>query len=264
MMRMPNHAIAACAAVAIVLILTAVPLGNAVQASSPATVSMQHDGCGHARFQPNELPDPFVRDFGDRVEWWQYELHGRHYVRTVQPARYGDQEISYRKSTRSDFQQAMGAQAAIPSSTEEMASVAAEAEAPNSGDMGAGGFATFATAVKAAGLEDIVFREGPETVFAPTDEAFAALPEGKLDELLADPEGLLTQVLLHHVVPGAVNSADLTDGVILQTREGTPLHVSVTGDSIMVDNARVVGADIETANGVVHVIDAVLLPVTSE
>jgi uncharacterized surface protein with fasciclin (FAS1) repeats len=263
-MRMPKHVVAACAAVAIVLILTAVPLGSAIQASSPVAATMLHDGCGHARFEPNELPNPFVRDFGDRAEWWQYELYHGHYVRTYQPVKYGDQEISYRKTTRSDFQQLIGGQAAVPAPTEEEATVAAEAESPDSGNRETGGFSTFAAVVKAAGLEDIIFREGPETVFAPTDEAFAALPEGKLDELLADPEGALTQLLLHHVVPGAVRSADLTDGIKLQTREGTPLRVSVVGDSIMVDNANLVGADIETANGVVHVIDAVLLPVTSE
>jgi uncharacterized surface protein with fasciclin (FAS1) repeats len=125
--------------------------------------------------------------------------------------------------------------------------------------MDAGNLDTLVAAIQAAGLVEALQAEGPFTVFAPTDDAFAALPEGTLDELLADPGGALTQILLYHVVPGLITSADLSDGMTAETLHGESLTFSVN-DAVMVNNANVIAADIMTANGVVHLIDAVLLP----
>jgi uncharacterized surface protein with fasciclin (FAS1) repeats len=124
----------------------------------------------------------------------------------------------------------------------------------------AGEFGTLVTAVQAAGLVDALKGEGPFTVFAPTDEAFAALPEGTLDTLLADPEGDLSQILLYHVVPGKVMAADLRDGMEAETLQGMSVTFSISDDGAMVDGANIIATDIEVSNGVIHVIDAVLLP----
>lgn len=123
----------------------------------------------------------------------------------------------------------------------------------------AGDFTTLATALDAAGLTETLQGEGPFTVFAPTDEAFAALPEGALDDLLADPEAL-ANVLTYHVVDGDVLSSDLTDGMEVQALNGDTLTISIDGDTVKVNDATVTTADIETSNGVIHVIDSVLLP----
>lgn len=121
-------------------------------------------------------------------------------------------------------------------------------------------FTTLTTALKTAGLIETLSGEGPFTVFAPTDEAFAALPEGTLEQLL-QPENrdLLIQVLTYHVVPGSVMSEDLTTTAVLSV-EGRPINVTVGEDSVMVNSATVVEADIEASNGVIHVIDQVILP----
>ena len=125
----------------------------------------------------------------------------------------------------------------------------------------AGSFTTLVTAVQAAGLEETLRGEGPYTVFAPTDDAFAAVPKETLDALLADPKGALTDVLTYHVVPGKVMSTDLSDGMQAETVNGQPLDITVADDgTVMVNGATVVTADIETANGVIHVIDTVLVP----
>lgn len=125
----------------------------------------------------------------------------------------------------------------------------------------AGSFTTLVSAVQAAGLEETLRGEGPYTVFAPTDEAFAAVPKETLDALLADPEGALTDVLTYHVVPGKVMSTDLSDGMQAETVNGQPITITVKDDgTVMVNEATVVTADIETANGVIHVIDTVLVP----
>ncbi len=123
---------------------------------------------------------------------------------------------------------------------------------------GAGDFTTLIAAVEAAGLEDTLRGEGPFTVFAPTDAAFAALPEGTIEALLADTEAL-TAILTYHVLPGAVMSSDLSDGMTAETVNGQPVTIGV-GDMVTVDTAIVTTADIEASNGVIHVIDAVLLP----
>lgn len=123
---------------------------------------------------------------------------------------------------------------------------------------GAGTFNTLVAAVQAAGLEDTLRGEGPFTVFAPTDEAFDALPEGTVEGLLADPEALAA-ILTYHVVPGAVMSTDLSDGMEAETVNGQTVTITL-GDAVMVNDATVVTADIEASNGVIHVIDSVLLP----
>ncbi|MFU8816024.1 MAG: fasciclin domain-containing protein [Pseudomonadales bacterium] len=122
----------------------------------------------------------------------------------------------------------------------------------------AGSFVTLLTALDAAGLTETLSGAGPFTVFAPTDEAFAALPAGALDGLLADPDAL-TQVLVYHVVAGETGSAAITGLSSLTTLQGGTLAIS-TDDGVQVDNARVVAADVGASNGVIHVIDAVLLP----
>ncbi|MCB0155731.1 MAG: fasciclin domain-containing protein, partial [Anaerolineae bacterium] len=122
-----------------------------------------------------------------------------------------------------------------------------------------GRFTTLATALDAAGLIDTLKGEGPFTVFAPTDEAFAALPEGTLDSLLADPEAL-TQVLLYHVVAGEVPAADVVSLTSADTVEGQPVSISVDGEAVMVGGANVIQTDVMASNGIIHVIDAVLLP----
>jgi len=124
----------------------------------------------------------------------------------------------------------------------------------------AGNFETLLAAVEAAGLVDALTSEGPFTVFAPTDEAFAALPEGTVESLLADPEGALTQILLYHVVPGKVMSTDLSDGMTAETLQGSPVTFSIKDGVVQVNEATVIAADIEASNGVIHVIDAVILP----
>ena len=123
----------------------------------------------------------------------------------------------------------------------------------------AGSFTTLVTAVEAAGLVDTLKGEGPFTVFAPTDAAFAALPEGALDDLLADIPAL-TDVLLYHVVPGRVMAADVVNLSSATTVQGSDLTITVEDGAVMIDDALVVTADIEASNGVIHVIDAVLLP----
>ena len=126
----------------------------------------------------------------------------------------------------------------------------------------AGAFNTLVAAVQAAGLVDVLKSDGPFTVFAPTDDAFAALPEGTVESLLAE-EGLgtLTAILTYHVVPGKVMSADLAGQALeAATASGMMLSIDATGDAVIVGGATVIAADIETSNGVIHVVDAVILP----
>jgi len=118
---------------------------------------------------------------------------------------------------------------------------------------------TLATAVEAAGLVETLQGEGPFTVFAPTNEAFAALPEGVLDQLIQPAnKDALTKILTYHVVPGKVMAADVTDGAVA-TVEGQDITLS-TADGVTVNGAKVTSADLDASNGVVHVIDTVLLP----
>ncbi len=123
----------------------------------------------------------------------------------------------------------------------------------------AGSFQTLLAAVEAAGLTATLEGPGPFTVFAPTDAAFAALPSGTVEALLADTEAL-TEVLLYHVVPGRIMAGDLEDGQIVTTAEGREFRISLAGGA-MVNGANITATDVEASNGVIHVIDAVLIPV---
>ena len=119
---------------------------------------------------------------------------------------------------------------------------------------------TLESAVIAAGLVDDLSGDGPFTVFAPTDAAFAALPDGQLDELLADPTGALADILRFHVLGTAAYSSDITNGLSVASLEGENLDFSITADGIFVEDAQIVVTDILADNGVVHVIDAVMIP----
>lgn len=124
---------------------------------------------------------------------------------------------------------------------------------------GAGNFGTLVAAVTAADLAETLSGEGPFTVFAPTDDAFAALPEGVLDALLLpENKAVLAQILTYHVVAGKVMAADVTDGDVA-TVEGQTIALS-TADGVTVNGATVVAADVAASNGVIHAIDAVILP----
>jgi uncharacterized surface protein with fasciclin (FAS1) repeats len=122
----------------------------------------------------------------------------------------------------------------------------------------AGNFKTLVAAVQAAGLVDTLNGTGPFTVFAPTDEAFAKLPEGTVEGLLGDKEKL-TKILTYHVVSGKVMAADVSGMTEAPSLEGGMLKVD-TSNGVMINDAHVVTADIECSNGVIHVIDTVLLP----
>ena len=123
----------------------------------------------------------------------------------------------------------------------------------------AGSFNTLVTALKAAGLVETLSGDGPFTVFAPTDEAFAQIPEEKLNALLADKEAL-TAVLTYHVVAGAVMAEDVVKLSSAKTLNGESVDIEVVDGKVMIDGAEVITADIETTNGVIHVINKVILP----
>jgi uncharacterized surface protein with fasciclin (FAS1) repeats len=122
----------------------------------------------------------------------------------------------------------------------------------------AGQFNTLVKAVEAAGLADTLKGDGPFTVFAPTDEAFAKLPAGTVESLLNDKEKL-AQILTYHVVPGKVMSSEVTTGAV-PTVQGQSLNVVVESGQVKVNEAQVVKADVLASNGVIHVIDTVVLP----
>lgn len=123
-------------------------------------------------------------------------------------------------------------------------------------------FNTLVAAVQAAGLVETLQGEGPFTVFAPTDAAFAALPAGTVDDLLKpENKDQLVSVLTYHVVPGKVMSSDLAGKALdAETVQGTTVAIDATGGGVKVDGANVVTADIDASNGIIHVIDAVILP----
>ena len=124
--------------------------------------------------------------------------------------------------------------------------------------VGAGKFTTLVKAVQAAGLVETLKGPGPFTVFAPTDEAFEALPAGTLDALLKD-KAKLTSVLTYHVVPGKVMAQDVKTGEA-KTVQGQSVKLMAESGNVMVDGARVISADVVATNGVIHVIDKVILP----
>ena len=119
---------------------------------------------------------------------------------------------------------------------------------------------TLEAAVIAAELADDLSGEGPFTVFAPTDAAFAALPEGTVASLLEDPTGALADILLYHVVGAKALSTDLSDGQMITTLNGDNIEVKFKDGKVYIDQAMVTTVDINTDNGVVHVIDAVIIP----
>ncbi len=123
----------------------------------------------------------------------------------------------------------------------------------------AGSFTTLLAALEAASLTSVLEGEGPFTVFAPTDAAFAALPEGTLDALLADPE-TLASILTYHVVSGRLASGDVAALSSATTVNGADVTISVDGGTVFVNDAKVVTADVAASNGVIHVIDKVILP----
>lgn len=123
----------------------------------------------------------------------------------------------------------------------------------------AGGFNTLTAAINQAGLFDTLSGPGPFTVFAPTDLAFANFTEDELNAILAD-KALLTSVLTYHVVPGRVSANDVVNSTELTTVNGAPLKVEVKDGEVFINNARVIATDVTAANGVIHVIDTVLVP----
>ena len=123
----------------------------------------------------------------------------------------------------------------------------------------AGSFNTLVAAIQAAGLVETLQGEGPYTVFAPTDEAFAKLPAGTVDSLLADPDQL-REVLLYHVVPGKVMAADVVTLESATTAQGSNVHIMLADGGVRINDAIVTATDIETSNGVIHVIDTVIIP----
>jgi uncharacterized surface protein with fasciclin (FAS1) repeats len=137
------------------------------------------------------------------------------------------------------------------------ASISAQAKDIVDTAVSAGNFKTLATALQAAGLIDTLKGAGPFTVFAPTDEAFAKVPKADLDALLKD-KAKLSAVLTYHVVPGKVMAADVKAGSV-KTVNGKSLTVATAG-GVTVDNAKVTATDIMASNGVIHVIDTVVIP----
>ena len=126
-------------------------------------------------------------------------------------------------------------------------------------EMGSRRLPALVAALGAADLVATLQGDGPFTVFAPTDEAFAKLPEGTVEALIADPEQLRA-ILLYHVVPGKVSAADVISLTSATTAQGSDVNIRVADGSVMVNNALVTATDIETSNGVIHVIDTVILP----
>jgi uncharacterized surface protein with fasciclin (FAS1) repeats len=138
---------------------------------------------------------------------------------------------------------------AAPAAAKDIVEVAAEA----------GAFTTLLAAAEAAGLVDVLKSEGPFTVFAPTDEAFAKLPAGTVESLLANPEALRA-ILLYHVVPGKVMAAQVVGMSEAATAQGATISITTYGESVRINDATVVTADVEASNGVIHIIDTVILP----
>lgn len=147
--------------------------------------------------------------------------------------------------------------------TESSATCAHESAAKDIVDtaVAAGKFKTLAAALQAAGLVETLKGQGPFTVFAPTDDAFKKLPAGTVEELLKpENKGKLVKILTYHVVPGKVAAADVVKLSKAKTVEGSEITIHVSEGKVKVDNANVVATDIAASNGIIHVIDAVILP----
>ena len=152
----------------------------------------------------------------------------------------------------------------IPAIAGGSCSASSAKQAANSADIvatasSAGSFNTLIAAVHAAGLLETLQSDGPFTVFAPTDEAFAKLPEGTVEALIADPEQLRA-ILLYHVVPGRVMAADVVTLDSATTAQGSEVAFVLADGAVRINNANVTATDIETSNGVIHIIDAVIIP----
>ena len=271
---------------------------GSAQAASPYN-KMAHDSMGAAHYRPPKLPGRIVRDNGPDCDLFSYVLTRGGYKRVYHPCHFGNQTVDYSPSYRAlfDFRAAPPGGAAVeapagvteeaapaeePAVEEAATEEAAPAEEPAVEEaaaedavpaeevelpatvadaiVAAGDLTTLAAALETADLVDILKSEGPFTIFAPTDAAFAALPEGTWDDLTADAEGALTHVLLYHVLPKRITVAELADGLQEMTVLGSPVTFTTDGDALRVDGALIVAADIETGNGVIHVIDAVLAP----
>ena len=127
--------------------------------------------------------------------------------------------------------------------------------------VGAGQFKTLATAATAAGLVDTLKSDGPFTVFAPTDDAFGKLPPGTVEELLKpENKGKLAEILTYHVVPGKVMAKDVAGMTSAKTVQGSDVKIASKDGHVMINNAKVTQADVPASNGVIHVIDNVLIP----
>ena len=144
------------------------------------------------------------------------------------------------------------AAAAVPAAASDAKDIVATA-------IGAGQFKTLVAAVQAAGLVGALQGSGPFTVFAPTDAAFAKLPAGTVEGLLKDPKAL-ANILLYHVVPGAVKAEAVKDGLTAKTLQGSPVTFKIVDGKALIENAGIVATDVMASNGVIHVIDSVILP----
>ncbi|WP_332449362.1 fasciclin domain-containing protein [Methanoculleus sp.] len=123
-----------------------------------------------------------------------------------------------------------------------------------------GNFSTFIDAIKLAGLQGLFTGPGPYTVFAPTDEAFDRLPDPVMEDLLDDPKGHLAEVLLYHMAPGRQTVASIAQNDTLATVQGSPLAIDTAGGKVTVNGAELLRTDIPASNGIIHVIDTVMLP----
>jgi len=175
----------------------------------------------------------------------------------MQVSRYGMAVVVFGAALVSSLQAAdkcptsCQAQASCPSACKDIVDTA----------VAAGSFKTLAAALGAGGLVETLKSQGPFTVFAPTDEAFAKLPKGTVEDLLKpENKAKLVKILTYHVVPGNVKAADVVKLSSAKTVEGSEVKITVADGNVKVDGANVVKTDIATSNGVIHVIDAVILP----
>ncbi len=123
-----------------------------------------------------------------------------------------------------------------------------------------GNFSIFLQAFDAAGLQGLLAEPGPYTVFAPTDEAFGRVPDAATEDLFGDPKGDLAEILLYHMVPGRYTVSDIAVNATVSTVQGSPAAVDATGGEVTLAGAKVVRADIPASNGIIHVVDAVMIP----
>jgi uncharacterized surface protein with fasciclin (FAS1) repeats len=176
-------------------------------------------------------------------------------VNAMLQSKYGPAVAEFMKATESAKAKQTAAESGAAAGQQDIVDTAAAA----------GSFKTLAAALKAADLTDALKGKGPITVFAPTDAAFAELPEGTLKKLLKpENKAELTGILLYHVVPGRIAAADIKRSADPQTLQGAKLHVTARRSRVKVNRVRVMSADLAASNGIIHVIDEVLLPPAAE